>query len=64
MQVCFMFARVDTPSSPVREKEKVRERDKESEKEGGREREKEGEIGRECEKERGRCSIWLLYFYF
>ncbi len=47
MHACFMLARVSTPSSLVRERERGRER--ESEKEGG-ERGKEGE--REREKER------------
>ncbi len=41
--VCFMLARVRTPSAPVREREgereRERERDREREKEGGRERE-------------------------
>ncbi len=61
MQTCFMLARVCTPSSLVRERERGRyiKRESGSEREGesGREiergeREKEGERGRE--RERGR----------
>ncbi len=58
MWVCFMLARVRTPSSPVRERGGGRERKKEKE----RERKREVEREREREKEGGRerCRICQL----
>ncbi len=48
MRACFMLVRVLTPSSPVRERDKVRERKRE----GERERDKVRERKREGERER------------
>jgi hypothetical protein len=60
-----VLARVRTPSSPVRERERERviKREREREKEGERERGREREGGRERKRERGR-DVEYGYFYF
>jgi hypothetical protein len=41
VRACFMLARVRTPSSPVRERDKKRGRERERKREGERERKRE-----------------------
>ncbi len=65
--MCFMLARVCTPSSPVREREREKEREKAREKERERERERKRERKkrRERERERERCRMCseLLFLF-
>ncbi len=54
---CFMLARVHTPSSLVKERERERDKERESEKEGER-------VGREREREGCRIGVLNLFHCF